>query len=463
VSWTRRGFLAAATLGAGAVTSPAASAGDGPDGLAAIDTMPNLCAHEHWGSLTSIGHTDVGFVADAVAGAASGETGLLDLLLDPYLGGFLACGGFDGNRAARELGCESLPEAIHQRPEGVLEALRPHLATQRSVGTLMCIATGVRELYGFDLDGLSAANWRELDAAIRRHYTDPFAWYREAMGRAHLTGPIRPVELSYMLEAADPALAAHERAFTHALLRVDGFIEWRRRPSDRVRYCIERTGIEPHDAASWRALLEATFALAQEHGCVGIKQLQAYSRDLEFAPHADGDIDLADDSPPAVRAFEDFTAHECCRLAHELSWPFQVHVGTANLPRSSPLPLEALAYRYPGVRFVLLHTWPYFDESAYLAHFLPNVYIDTCWLAILSPSFLEEALRKYIGFVPSHKLMCSQDATSIEMAVGSARHNRTLLRKVLGEQVRDGRFTKHQALEVARRALHDNARGVYGA
>jgi len=461
--WTRRGFLTAATLGAGAVGSPSASAGEGRDGLDAIDTMPSLCAHEHWGSLTSIGHTDVGFRADTFAGAASDETGLFDLLLDPYLGGFLACGGFDGNGAARELGCGGLPEAIRERPDGVLEALRPHLATQRSVGTLMCTATGVRELYGLDLDALSAANWRALDSDIRRRYTDPFAWYREAMGRAHLTGPIRPVELSYMLEAAEPALAAHERSFTRTLLRVDGFIEWRRRPSDRVRYCIEHTGIEPHDAASWRALLEAVFALAKEHGCLGIKQLQAYSRDLDFTPRDAETIDLSDDSPQAIRAFEDFTAHECCRLAHELSWPFQVHVGTANLPRSNPLPLEALARRYRGVRFVLLHTWPYFDESAYLAHFVPNVYIDTCWLAILSPSFLEEALRKYVGFVPSHKLMCSHDATSIEMAVGSARLNRTLLRKVLGEQVRDGRLAEPQALDVARRALHDNARAVYGA
>jgi predicted TIM-barrel fold metal-dependent hydrolase len=110
---------------------------------------------------------------------------------------------------------------------------------------------------------------------------------------------------------------------------------------------------------------------------------------------------------------------------------------------------------------VLIHTWPYFDECAFLAHFHPNVYIDTCWLAVLSPSFLERALQTYIGFLPSHKLMLSHDATSIEMAVGSARLNRTLLAKTLASQVADGRVTVEQALSLSRAVLHGNARDVY--
>jgi len=464
-SCTRRGFLSTAAVAAAVSADPGAgSASDAAragSSLDAIETMPNVCAHEHWGSLPAIGRTDIGYVADNVAGATSGDVGLFDLIFDPYLAGFLAAGGFNSNGLARENGFDDIMAMARERPVDVIRAVLPHLADQRSVGTLMCVTLGVRRLHDFDLDGLSPGNWSEIDGRINRAYSDMFGWYRRAMGQCHMSGLIRPAELSFMLEEADATQARRERVFTRPILRIDGFVEHFRRPSDRVRYCMEATGIEPHDAASWRELLGRVFEMSRERGNVGIKQLQAYTRDLDFQHRPDGDIDFAPTDGADTRPFEDFIVHECCRLAHDFGWPFQIHVGTANLPNSSPLPLQALARRYHRAKFVLIHTWPFFDESAFLAHFTPNVYIDTCWLPVLSPSFFEAALRRYLGFVPAHKLMLSHDATSIEMACGSAQLTRTLLRKVLEEHIADGRINVSQALHLARSALHDNAREVY--
>jgi len=458
--YTRRGFMSAAVVASGAGIGGGAARGEGNGMLTEIETMPNVCAHEHWGSLQAVGHTDVGFVADTLCGASGAGVGLFDLLLCPYLHGFLACGGLDSAGLARESGFPDVLAMAREAPDRLTEALLPHLAHQRSVGTLMCLTLGMRELYDLDLDGLSPANTGRFQEAVRAHYHDMHAWYRLAMHRAHLAGVIRPVELSWMMEDQNAAAAAKERAFTRPILRIDGFIEAYRKPSERLEFCKRATGIEPRDAASWRELLARAFQSADERGSVGIKQLQAYTRDLDFAVRDDSEIDFSPDAKE-TRPFQDFIVHECLKLANDRGWPFQIHIGAANLPNSGPLPLVPLFHRYPRVKFVLIHTWPYFDECAFLAHFHPNVYIDTCWLAVLSPSFLERALQTYIGFLPSHKLMLSHDATSIEMAVGSARLNRTLLAKTLASQVADGRVTVEQALSLSRAVLHGNARDVY--
>ena len=458
---SRRHFLATTTA-ASAAMAPTGTRADETPGLDAIDTMPNVCAHEHWGSIPSIGPDDVGFVADDIGGAQSNETTLFDLLLCPYLNGFLNMAGFQGGALARENGFGSPYEMSRERPVEVLRALLPHLRSVRVAGTLMCVTHGVRELYDFDLDALSEDNWQEVSRRINAAYRDIFGHYRRAMEAAHFSHLIRPVGLSFMTEEQDDERAAREREFTLPILRVDDFLTALPEPNSRVRYCIEKTGIEPHDAASWREFLRRVFELSREGGNVGIKQAQAYRRDLLFQPRGDGDVSFTADEGFDARAFEDWVLHECLKLANEYAWPFQIHIGTDNLPNSGPLPLRNLFGTYHRVKFVLIHTWPYLTESAQIAHHTPNVYIDTCWLAVLSPGHLEQALRTYVGYCPAHKVMLSHDATSVEMAVGSVWLTRRHLKKILAERIADGWMTEEQALRLARRMLHDNAVDVYG-
>lgn len=425
----------------------------------AVEETPNYLAHEHWGSLTAVGGDDTGFRADNLAGAWAESASLFDLLLDPYLHGFLAAAGCDTSGLARAAGYPDIFAMARARPEETLAALQPHLLHQRSTGTLICLREGIRALYGYDLDDLPAGGWRQLSNRVGEHYRQPFRWYREAMATARLEGILRPVALSHFLQdAGDPALAEEERAFTGGLLRIDDFAQATRVPNARVRYAIAKTGIEPRDVAGWRQLLEAVFELAERAGCRGIKQMQAYRRDLDFRPVADAEVDLTGANP---RPFEDFVVRECTRLAAEREWPFQIHVGTNNLPASSPLPLARLATEFPRVRFVLIHCWPYLDESAYLAKMHANIGLDTCWLPVLSPGHLARALGCFLGYVPSHKLMASQDATSVEMAVGASGVTRRMLGSVLAEQVAEGLYGEAHAAAIARAVLCGNAREWY--
>jgi len=464
---TRRAFLSSAALavsGAGVLaSSEAEDMTDRQHGLhAEIDRIPDLCVHEHWGSLPAIGAANVGFVADEYAGASSPDVSLFDLLFDPYLHGFLAAGGFDTAALATELGCADIRAAWRKHPAEVLAATLPHLENQRSVGTLTCLTAGVRLLYEFDLDDLSPANGARISGRIAANYGRIFDWYLEARAKGRLLGPARPVSLSFMCEAQNTDLARQELSFTRPILRIDEYLAPLSAGNPRMRYSSDRVGVQPTDAASWREFLRRVFEVADGAGCVAIKQLQAYSRDLDFRLTPDADVRFAPDTPEEMRAHQDWVVHECCKLANERGWPFQIHVGTNNLPRPAPLPLAALMDAYPRVRFVLIHCWPYIDEAAYLAKYHPNAFIDTCWLPVLSPAHLERALSTYIGYVPAHKVMMSQDATSVEMAVGAAAVSRRILAKVLAERVADGLLDEPQALRLARRMLHDNADETHG-
>jgi hypothetical protein len=196
-----------------------------------------------------------------------------------------------------------------------------------------------------------------------------------------------------------------------------------------------RAQIEPADAASWRTFLRNIFDRAAAQGALGIKQLQAYRRNLDYQPRADGDLRWSGQRTPAeTTVFQDWVMHECCRLADERGWPHQVHVGTNNLPQSDPLPLGPLARRYPNMKIVMIHCWPYLREAGWLAKFHSNVYIDTCWQPVLNPAFFREGLAIWWNYVPHHKITCGHDSTTLEMACGSALFTREILAESLSER-----------------------------
>ncbi len=245
------------------------------------------------------------------------------------------------------------------------------------------------------------------------------------------------------------------------VMRIDPFLDFSTGPDQRRKKMIELSGIEPVDTATWRSFLSWWFDQAAQGGAVGIKQLQAYRRDLDFGPGTDNDIRWADPDPVQVRKRQNWIVHECCRHAHERNWAHQIHVGTHNLPNSSPVPLAQLARRYHNMKVVMIHCWPFLDEAGTLARQLPNMYIDTCWQPVLNPEFFRKAISEWWGYVPVHKITCGHDATTVEMAVGSSLYTREILAEVLSRQVRSDISSARLAEEAAANFLHANAEQLY--
>jgi len=428
-----------------------------------LTAAPSFCAHEHWGSLASVGMWQGWFRNDMQAGAEpTRRTGLLDVLLDPYLSGHLAAAGAAPDALARARDGVGIHELAGKNLDRAIDIVRPALLAQRFTGTYACLTRGCSILHGAVLDLDIPDSWHTLDERIAACYADLHAWHPRAMVMAGFTDVIRPVQPEFYRDQAVAALK--ERRYLRTVLRIDPLLSFWQDDCPRRERLAEWLRIDPVDAHSWRRFLGALMDAAAQQRAVGIKQLQAYTRDLAFLPREDDQVRFRGDlTPKQVRAFEDWVVHACCQLAEERGWPHQVHVGTHNLGSSNPLPLEPLAHRYPGMPLVLLHCWPYLDETAWLAKQLPNVYLDACWLPILSPTHLERALRTWLTYLPTHKIMASHDATSVEMAAGAAACLRQVLAEAIERAASWAGSSRRDALQLASDILHGNALRLYGS
>jgi predicted TIM-barrel fold metal-dependent hydrolase len=426
--------------------------------------LPNSCSHEHWGSLDAFGKESEGFRADVVAGATpQRDTGLLDILLDPYFRGWLAQAGDKPDEWARAAGVTSFREWAQKDPAEACAALAPALERQRLTGTYQCIRRGLIALYDVDISVNFEGALRDLDEAVAGRYRKPFTWYRIAMTKAEFSHLIRPVHPEFYLGYSDSDSAQEERPITSTVMRIDPLLALSGSDNARRDALAETVGVEPGDAKSWREFIARIFLAAEKHGAVGIKQLQAYRRPLAFPECEDGHVRWSGDlERDEVRVFQNWVLHECCCQADRRGWPHQIHVGTHNIEQSSPMPLKSLAEKYPRMKIVQLHCWPFIREAGWLAKHCPNVYIDTCWEPILNPQFYRESLSEWLNYVPGHKIMSGHDATSVEMAAGSAVFTREMLVAVLYDRTRGLGLSEKDLRRQAAAILHNNAVAVYG-
>ena len=415
-----------------------------------VSSIPNYCSHEHWGSIDSIGRIPGGFRCDYDQGATPQRaTALFDLLIEPYLRGLLAGSGVSPDSLS--FGSDWI---WYNKLERVL---KPYIFS----GIFQCTRRGIKALYGFDLLRLTPVQFHELSTVIERNYRQPSAWYALSMQKARFRGLIRPVHPEFYRLQESPASAAAESRLMRTVMRIDPLVDFSIGPMERRKRMIELSGIEPTDAITWRSFISWWFDQAAKGGAVGIKQLQAYRRDLDFGPGTDNEIRWADADPVQVRKRQDWIVHECCRQAHDRNWAHQIHVGTHNLPNSSPLPLAQLARRYSKMKIVMIHCWPFLDEAGTLARQLPNMYIDTCWQPILNPTFFRKAISEWWEYIPGHKITCGHDATTVEMAVGSSLYTREILAEILSQQIRASSLPVKLIREAAARVLHANAEQLY--
>ncbi len=440
----------------------ARSGGNGADDSPLnLSVMPNFCSHEHWGSIGSIGLApgEGGWRCDTTAGAQPlAPTTIWDLVLEPYQEWWMEADESYASKAARggashysyshaynELWKSSPGEALRQFKERNL----PLAMT----GGFQCTRRGILFLYGIDLGEFRLQDWKNADAGIRENYNDVFAWYARAMRKAHFTELIRPVHPEFYVQQESSASKAKEAALTHTIMRIDPLMGLWKENSLRRNALAKIARIEPADAGSWREFITRIFDLAAENHTVGIKQLQAYSRRLLFEPRTDQEVAFRGNlDASGVVKFQDWVMHECCKQAHERNWVHQVHVGTNNITESSPMPLEPLAERYPKMNIVMLHCWPFLKEAGWLAKFVPNIYIDTCWMPVLDPEFLREGLQMWLNYVPTHKIMLAHDSTHIEMAAGSS----LFTREILGESL----LSQQRRLKMSRASLRTYAAGM---
>ena len=224
--------------------------------------------------------------------------------------------------------------------------------------------------------------------------------------------------------------------------------------------------------------LNRDFEIRMEAGFTCLKTSAAYFRSLyyedvskEKAAHVFNLILQSQDQEipfDTIKPLSDYMMHRMLDLARKYHKPIQIHTGLQAgdgnyIMNSNPALLANLFLKYRDVQFILFHGgYPYGGELSSLAKNFRNVYIDLCWVYIISPSYSERYLHEWLETIPANKIMAfGGDYENVENIYGHLLFARAIISKVLSAKVKDGYFTEKEAIRIAQMILHDNAVNLF--
>jgi predicted TIM-barrel fold metal-dependent hydrolase len=248
-----------------------------------------------------------------------------------------------------------------------------------------------------------------------------------------------------------------------------------------------RLGVSIHSLSDLARALDIQFDKLADQ-MAGVKIALAYFRTIQFekTSHAEAEkafnmifrsqpLDWRPDSiigttlayGPSLeeaKPLQDFMMHRVLQLAAKHNLPVQIHTGLQEgfgniLSNSNPMNLVNLFGEYTDVCFDLFHgAYPFTGELAALAKNFQNVYIDMCWLHVISPSRARAALSEWLETVPVNKILgFGGDYVHVEGAYGHSVIARENIARVLSEKMDDQSMTPDEAKIVARKLLRENA------
>ena len=231
-------------------------------------------------------------------------------------------------------------------------------------------------------------------------------------------------------------------------------------------------------------VVDTTLARHKRSGAVALKFTVAYMRTLDFGNPSEAEAARVyarfvkgGVPPPAdYKALQDFISRHIALKAGELSVPIHIHTGAGasgyfNQSGANPFLIEPVLNdpKLRKTKFVLVHGGSPLAQQTRMLLYKPNVYADfSAQTFLLSTRELSVVLRSWLEFVPE-KVLFGTDAFEITPEVGwpeiawlSNKSARDALAIALTGMMADGQVTREQAVELARLALRENARKLYG-
>ena len=215
-------------------------------------------------------------------------------------------------------------------------------------------------------------------------------------------------------------------------------------------------------------LVDKALEEAKRRGYVALKSALAYDRPILFK-----EVDASEArrvfekrglglTSEDKRLFGDFVLHRILDKAAEMELPVQFHTGLALIEGSNPMNLVNLLRKYSSINFTFFHGgYPWIRETAALAFSFPNLYLDLCWLPIISPSACRLLLKEIIELGLSNRTMWGGDCWVAEATYGALRVFKNLLSETLMKMADDHYLEPDEALEIASKILRNNASRVF--
>jgi uncharacterized protein len=359
------------------------------------------------------------------------------------------------------------PFAAPTKPDLTLDerwtALEPYWGRIKHTGYGTCLRIAIRDLFG--VPDLTGQTYVQLSEAIRDSRRS--GWYRHVLKeKARIAVSIQ-----------DDYRTAVDRDLFAPVVRLEQFACASTRGD--LRNIEADTGRAVHSLGDLVEALHAALDRDLQEGAVGIKIGIAYRRTIRFEKVPRGDAERVftklfghlgeGPSWEEARPFQDYMFHRIIQAAAERDMPIQIHTGLQEgnenvLANSNPLLLANLCLEYREAKFDLFHGgYPYLGEALALAKNFPNVYLDLCWLHIISPAAGRRMLHEAIETVPANKIFAfGGDFIIPEGAYGHSVLARQVASRVLTEKVEEGYLTEEEALGLASCILRDNAAALFG-
>lgn len=323
-------------------------------------------------------------------------------------------------------------------------------------------------IFDFTDDDINDSNWSELNERIKEWSARP-GWYDDVTRtNCNLVTQIRNV----------PWYEDWEPEYFTATLRMEpairggGLLE----ASQRAPFEAHMNREFPTIASLKQGLADYVDGYAQR-GAIGIKLAHAYSRTLETADVPEHLVEAiwqralsggGDLSEGDIRSFQDHIIWWLAGLCTDENLIFQIHTGMQgnwdHIPDSNPLHLLPMIRAHRNTRFDLFHAgYPYSRELGVLGKHYPNVWLNMCWMYIISMAGSRQILSEWIDLVPHYRLLgFGSDLTWPETIYGHLAMARSCIADVLAEKVEHDFLSKSAALDVARGLMHDSPLDFYG-
>jgi len=320
----------------------------------------------------------------------------------------------------------------------------------------------VKELYGVDIDPPTVEALEEASRLIREAYRDP-RWIREVFKEKSL------IDTALLDPYWDVWGGSFDPDLFKPVFRINmflfGYSREARDHNGNTPYLLEKPlNLEVHSFDDYLELVDRALKEAKRRGYVALKSALAYDRPIRFEEVDEDEARRVfekkgvDVTSRDVRAFGDFMLHYILGKAEDMGFPVQFHTGLALIEGSNPMNLVNLLRKYVNVRFILFHGgYPWIRETLALALSFRNVYLDLCWLPIISPSACKIMLREAIELGLSGRLMWGGDCWVAEATYGALKMFKSVLSDVLKDMVEKDHLTFDEALDIASKILKWNA------
>ncbi len=403
-----------------------------------------------------------------------GARGLHDVLLYHMSISDLYAAGCPSGARLTEFPRWPSQEEAHRR---IREAL-PYLRYVRGTAIAWGIRMILKDLYNWDAP-ITPENWEQLDGIIRER-ADDRAWQREIMRRAD----IRRYGTEYARRGS-----GQDKDILHYSLEWAFFTRCQWGEFDTPLYELERcwgktpsspapisSGGRPPVERTIQSLDDVDAAVAHYVSQIPYRQI------LSMATHISTDLDLevvtqkemaealkrrATAGPHERNVYASYV-NEVFLTALEARGEqimFQFSLGAEPLPyetgsRLSQRTIEQLAAmisRHPKLNFQCFLSSRHTNQAmCTLCRELPNLSLAGYWWHSFFPNTIRQVMEERLDMLPTNKQVgFFSDAYCIEWTYGKAKIVCHQLATVLAEKIRQGQYSKQEALDVARAILFE--------